>query len=196
MKTEVRSAEIESNSMFTFITTNSEKINTAHRHLDPLGINFSTEEIVIPELQSDSIEEVVTNKAREAYNLLKKPLVVTDHGWNIPTLNGFPGPFMKFMNKWLSAEDFLDLMGRHEDKTVIKTEVLCYIDESKEKIFKCSMTGNFLSEKRGEGLPGMQVISLLPSGKSVAECITEGIDMSDKYRLWEDFIEWYRENKL
>jgi non-canonical purine NTP pyrophosphatase (RdgB/HAM1 family) len=184
--------EIEPKNMFTFITTNEEKIETARRHLEPLGIGFILQNIELPELQSESQEEITVNKAKKAFEILKKPLIVTDHSWSIPALNGFPGPFMKYMNKWLTSEDFLSLMRGHDDKSIIKTETLCFTDGNIVKTIECALKGQFLPEKRGNGLSAMQVVSLLPSGKSVAECMQEGIDMAEDYTLWEEFGKWYK----
>jgi non-canonical purine NTP pyrophosphatase (RdgB/HAM1 family) len=180
--------------MFKFATTNKEKITTARRHLDPLGIQFQEHPLELTELQSDSLIEIALHKAKQAYQQLKEPVVVSDHGWEIPALQGFPGPYMKYVNGWLSSEDFLALMTRHNDKRIIKKEVICYIDHKGATSFTITLTGKFLDAPRGEGLPSMRVVTFLPNGMSAAQCLEQGIDLSDKYTLWEDFARWYHKN--
>jgi len=57
------------------------------------------------------------------------------------------------------------------------------------------MKGTILEQARGEGLPVMRVVSLRPDGKTVAECISENIDMSPNYTIWEDFAAWHKTNR-
>lgn len=178
-------------SSFTFITTNKEKIETARMYLDPIGITFETESVDMIEPQSDSIESISAYKAKQAQQVLQKPVVVTDHGWFIAALNGFPGAYMKYINEWFGADDFLRLMSRHVDRSVTKREVITYSDGKITKQFTQDFTGVILDQAKGEGLPAMQVVSLSDSGKSVAECVAEGIDPTDgKHTIWKDFSSW------
>ncbi|MCX6782787.1 MAG: hypothetical protein NTZ20_02170 [Candidatus Levybacteria bacterium] len=180
--------------MLRYITSNKEKIITARRNLEPLGITFQEFDLELAELQSESFVEIATYKAKQAYEKLHIPLFISDHGWSIPALNGFPGAYMKYMNKWLSSQDFLNLMQSHDDKTIIKSEVICYIDGTHIKHFIAEIKGSFINEIRGEGLPAMRVASLLPSGKTVAECTQEGINSYVENTNWKEFATWLKEN--
>lgn len=66
--------------------------------------------------------------AEQAFKILGEPLIVNDAEWNIPALNGFPGPYVRYINEWLSPDDFIVLMSRHEDKKVFYKEVITHID--------------------------------------------------------------------
>lgn len=192
----LKDMESEKDHNFIFVTTNREKLQTAQRHLEPLGITFKSQSLDLTEIQSDNVEEIAKLKAEEAYKLVHSPLIITDHSWSIPALRGFPGPFMKFINQWLTTEDIQNLVKPYEDKTVIKTEVLCYRDNSGTMVFKNDMSGRILDEPRGDGLPFMRLVSLLPNGTSVAECIEQDIDMSNEYSIWENFANWYKERNV
>lgn len=181
--------------VFSFITTNEEKLESAHRHLDPLHVLFTSQALHLTEIQSDDIHEIARLKAQEAFQTVHASLVVSDHTWNIPALNGFPGPYMKYINQWFLTEDMMQLMRSHQDKTIIKTEILGYQDEFGYKSFEWSAQGTFLDAPRGDGLPVMRIVSLLPSGMSVAQCITQRVDQSKDYTIWETFIAWYLENR-
>jgi len=181
--------------MLKYITTNIDKINSARRNLTPFGIEFKEQKLELIEIQSESIKDIALHKAKQAFEIIKEPLLVSDHGWSITALNGFPGAYMKYMNQWLSSQDFLNLMNDHSDKSIIKLEVICYIDNINLKMFTSEIPGKFIDEMRGEGYPAMSVVSQLPSGKSVAECTQEGINPYENNPIWEDFAIWYKENK-
>jgi len=191
-KERMQKEESEPKSNFTFITTNKEKIESARRHLNKVGLSFATQSLDLTEVQSDDAENIAVLKAEEAYQRTHVPIIISDHNWQIPALGGFPGPYMKFINQWLSTQDIQNLIKPYQDRTIVKTEILCYRDQKGLQVFKCDMRGVILDEARGEGLPVMRVVSLMPDGKTVAECISEGIDMSPDYTIWEDFAAWYK----
>jgi len=180
--------------MLKYITSNEEKIIAARRNLKPLGIFFQEQELEITEIQSDSLVDIATFKAKQAFEKLHTPLFVSDHGWSTPALNGFPGAYMKYMNKWLSSQDFLNLMQPYEDKTILKHEVICYIDNIHTQHFISEIKGSFINGIRGEGLSAMRVVSLLPSGKTVAECTQEGVNSYVENPIWKEFAKWLKEN--
>lgn len=132
--------------------------------------------------------------AEQAFKILGEPLIVNDAEWNIPALNGFPGPYVRYINEWLSPDDFIVLMSRHEDKTVFYKEVITYIDNEKTKIFKSQIKGEFLGEIRGEDLPTWCLISLRKDGKLISECWKGGVDPVDNYSVWLNFANWYKSN--
>ena len=90
-----------------FVTGNAEKMLIAQTVCSSSGINVEQVIIEIDEIQGEDPMIIVQDKARRAYEGLAKPIVVSDDSWDIPALNGFPGPYMKSMNKWFKSEDFL-----------------------------------------------------------------------------------------
>lgn len=183
------------NKTFTFVTSNKEKIASAKRHLDSLGVDFTTRNLDMKEIQSDSTEEVALEKAKLAFEEIRTPVVISDHGWKIPSLNGFPGVFMKYAKKWFSIQDFVKMMNGKADRSIIKQEVICFYDGIESKIFSCEMVGKFIDLETVDlnGITDlMQIVSLRNSGKTVWDCNLENIDQSDRYDLWEKFSEWYQ----
>lgn len=178
--------------MFTFVTSNKEKIKSAKKVLDRLGIYFDVVDQDLIEIQSKYIQEIALHKAQQAFNQLKSPVVVSDHGWSIPALNGFPGAYMKYINKWFSSNDFLNLMDPYENRTIIKTEVIYYLDSKTIKFFIKNLIGEVLYKQQGNGLAAMNVITLRSNKKSIAECLDEGINSYIGKSVWEEFGEWYK----
>ncbi|MGI5826242.1 MAG: non-canonical purine NTP pyrophosphatase [Patescibacteria group bacterium] len=178
--------------MLKYVTSNDGKIRVANKYLLPLGIEVVKHPLDVAEIQSSSIEDISRYKAEQAFKIVGEPLIVNDAEWNFPALNGFPGPYVRYINEWLSPEDFIALMSRHQDKTVIYKEVITYIDKKQTKAFKAEIKGKFLDEIRGEGLPTWCLVSLRQDGKSISECWREGIDPVDAYSVWQDFANWYK----
>lgn len=181
--------------MLTYITENKDKIFLAQNGLRSFNIPFKTQALKLVEIQSSSIEEIARLKAEQAFEKIKSPLFITDHGWAIPSLNGFPGPYMKYVNEWFTAQDFLNLMSKHKNRTIVNTEILCYIDQSGCNIFTAKHEGKFIEKIRGNGFAANQVVSMTNDGKSIAECIEQGIDPFNDNTLWNEFGKWYKKIK-
>jgi non-canonical purine NTP pyrophosphatase (RdgB/HAM1 family) len=70
-----------------------------------------------PEIQDRSVEEIARQSALWAANETGEPCIKMDVGFIIPALNGFPGPFVKYVNDWLTQKDFLKLMEDKADRS-------------------------------------------------------------------------------
>lgn len=175
-----------------YITSNESKLRLAERYLTPYGISVEGASPALTEIQSDNIEEVAADKARQAFAVLQKPLFVNDVGWHIPALGGFPGPYMKYINQWLTAEDLIKLMEQHENREVIFREVICYIDKNHQKTFTGEVKGTVLHVNTApDEIPSRSVFSLSETGKSIAECWKQGMPSIENYRIWEELAAWY-----
>lgn len=95
-----------------FVTGNTLKFNIAKAYFDPLGDTYQLRQlkIDIPEIQAETVEDVATFSAKEAVRLAGETCIVSDAGLTIEALNGFPGPFLKYVNTWLGVQGFLRLM--------------------------------------------------------------------------------------
>jgi non-canonical purine NTP pyrophosphatase (RdgB/HAM1 family) len=178
--------------MLYYITSNKAKVRIAEKFLIPLGVTLTGRYLDLTEIQSEDIEQIAKEKAKQAFSIIKEPLLVNDAGWYITALDGFPGPFMKYINQWLKSKDLLAIMSNHSNKEVIFREVICYVDEKHHKTFTGETKGLILDRDTvPTEIPSMSLISLSPTGKSIAECWQEGIASTDNSKIWEDFAEWY-----
>lgn len=82
--------------------------------------------MAVPEIQSTRVEEIAEWSAVWASQQLNRPVVVTDAGYYIEALNGFPGPFIKFVNQWFSASDYLSLLQGKRNRRVVIQDCLAY----------------------------------------------------------------------
>jgi XTP/dITP diphosphohydrolase len=93
-----------------FVTGNRYKFEVAQAALHNTGIVLAQERLAVPELQSNSVQEIAEYSAQWVSQRLDQPFIVQDAGFYIDALNGFPGPFIKYVNQWFSVEDLLRLM--------------------------------------------------------------------------------------
>jgi XTP/dITP diphosphohydrolase len=182
--------------MLQYITGNSSKFSTAQAHLAAEEIGIVQQDLEIAEIQSDSIEEIALDKAQKAFAKLNSPLFVNDSGWIIPALNGFPGPYMKYMNHWFTSEDFLNLLNDYQDRSVILRQVIVYIDGTDTKIITHDIKGRFLDKPYpGKGRPSDRVISLSVDGMSLVEEEEKKSYQIDAAKvLWQEFASWLKQN--
>jgi len=109
-----------------FITGNAYKFESAKRSVEPSGLTLIQKQLALPEIQSKEVETVASFSAQLAVQELGVPLVVGDVGYYIEALNGFPGPFIKYINEWLLVEDLLRLMSDKENRRVVIKEALAF----------------------------------------------------------------------
>lgn len=183
--------------MISFITTNKSKFEYASKELFKYAIELKQKSIEIVEIQSNNIQEVTKDKAEKAFKILNTPLIVTDTGWEIPALNGFPGAYMHDVAKWFSSEDFLNLMEKKNDKSIVFRYVAIYKDEKKEKLFDISLNGKFVSTPKGNNGNSLdRIVTFRKDNKTSAECNDEGINFHDypEHPLWKVMGEWIKED--
>lgn len=110
-----------------FATTNQLKADIAAGVLKEYGVKLLQTPIDVPEIQSLDGKKISEFAAAFAAEKLGKPVVKSDVTYSIAALNGFPGPFVKFINMWLSPDDLLKMMAGKKDRTVTIIEYITYV---------------------------------------------------------------------
>lgn len=167
-----------------FITGNNLKFQIAQKALSDCGIELIQKELDTPEIQSTSIEEIASFSTEWASDLLKEPVIVSDAGYYIEALNGFPGPFIKYINEWLSAEDILRLMAGKENRKVEVKDCLAYCEPGNKSVLFCgSAKGTIANKKGNKGRTSINEIF-----------IPEGYDKVESDIPWEEMKEFWAKN--
>lgn len=178
-----------------FSTGNSDKYTNAQDICDLYKIQLVQNTLEIDEIQGEDPEKIVTDKVNKAYDLVKKPVIVSDDSWEIPGLNGFPGAYMKSINHWFTPEDMINLTRSLTDRRIFTIGYLAYKDENGVKVFSQKKEGYLLTEPRGKTEPtSRKVISMLcDEGLSIAEVYDSGSDRRgrDVVDIWREFAEWF-----
>ena len=177
-----------------YITGNQKKLDNAKAFLAEYDIIPMSTKVDSQEIQSSDAVAIAVQKARDAYELLGEPLFVNDASWHIPALNGFPGPYMRYVVDWFTTEDILKLMEGKEDRSIILRDTIVYKDGEIEKIFTNDVHGILLTRPAGEGGGPFvtKIISFEDSGESIAQANIVGYSEKEK-PLWQEFAKWLKE---
>ncbi|OQB05887.1 MAG: dITP/XTP pyrophosphatase [bacterium ADurb.Bin212] len=177
-----------------YVTKNKYKLAHAIEYTKRFGVDIEQYQTDIPEIQAPTVYEVVTHKALRAWDDLKRPLIVSDSGWEIPSLGGFPGPYMHEINNWFSPEDFLALMRDKKERTIILNHYIAVVLGGKVKIFTEQSRGRFINQPRGEGSALDQVVVMGESHKTIAENTNAGNVSADGQAIWKEVVEYILNN--
>lgn len=136
----------------TFITTNEGKWNISRRVLSEYKIELLRENLETPEIQSFDAKDVAIYSAEFAAEKLQRPVIKTDVGYYINSLNGFPGPFIKYINNWLSSDDILTMLKDKIDRTVLIKEYLAFSEPGRKTlVFVAKDMGKIAQKAEGQG---------------------------------------------
>lgn len=111
-----------------FVTTNKGKVIHAKKALKPFGFEVKQVEIELVESRSEDPKMIALEKAKQAYYILKKPVIVEDSGFFIHALNGFPMTHIKFSLKTLGVENILKMMKGVKDRRAEWRMTLAFVD--------------------------------------------------------------------
>lgn len=89
-----------------------------------LTLNFYKQNII--EIQDDKLEKIAVEKAKSAYNIVKKPIIIEDDGLFINSLNGFPGQYSSYVFKSLGNRGILHLLEGSKDRTAFFKSIFVY----------------------------------------------------------------------
>lgn len=131
----------------TFITGNKKKVQSAQAALDGFDIKVLQEKIDVPEIQDADIRNVAEYSSRFASQKLSKPVIKVDVGFEIEALGGFPGPFSKYINEWLSPVKIVKLLEGEKNRKAKFINVVAYCEPNKNPTSFTSITRGTMAEK-------------------------------------------------
>ncbi len=130
----------------TFITGNAKKAEYLSKYL---GINVEHEKIDLDEIQSLSLREIIEHKARQAYERVKKPVLVEDVSLEFSALSKLPWPFIKFFEQELWLDGLCRLLDG-KDRNAKANCTFWYFDWTEVKIFEWNIEWSISESPRGE----------------------------------------------
>lgn len=132
-----------------FITGNQ---NKADYLASMLGVTLAHQKIELDEIQSTSLDEIVTHKVKQAYDVIGAPVLVEDVALGFDALGGLPGPFVKF---FVDAPDGLQKLCRMLDSFENRdARALCvfgYYDGAELMLLRGELKGSIAHSPRGIG---------------------------------------------
>ena len=133
-----------------FATGNAGKLKEVQAKFAPLGFEVEQLKDEYPEIQADTLEEVVQEGLKWLWERHKLPIIIDDSGLFIEALGGFPGVYSAYVFKTLGCKGILKQM---EDLDNRRAEFRCcagYVNTNGQIIFKTGDSqGSIIHEKRG-----------------------------------------------
>lgn len=162
----------------TFITGNKNKAEYLEKLL---GLKIKHQKIDLDEIQSLSLLEIVEHKVRQAYAILKSPVLVEDVGLFFEDLGGLPGPFIKYFVDNVPFEKICKMVGeKEENRRAMARCVFGYFDGVNLKLFEGQTKGKIAPEPRGENGYGWDKI-FIPSGYEITNA---EMNQEDNYKIY------------
>jgi len=133
---------------FTFITGNQHK---ARYVAEWLGKDVPHHKIDLEEIQTLDLRRLVTHKAKQAYAILKTPVLVEDAQLRFEALGNLPGPFIKYFVEELKPEGICKLLDGFDNRAAHGSICYALYDGADMRFFEGEMHGRIADAPRGTG---------------------------------------------
>jgi len=149
--------------MMAFVTSNAGKFQEVREMLKADGVDLEWVRRAYPEIQADSLEEVVRHAGKEIRGELKRPFMIDDSGLFVPELRGFPGVYSSYVYRTLGCKGILDLL-RGSRLRLATFECRLFLHDGKnDHLFTGSCPGEIAEQERGAGGFGFDPV-FIPEG--------------------------------
>lgn len=154
-----------------FATTNKNKLREAN---EILGEALESIEIELVEPQALDVEEVVKEKARDAFVKTGKPVLVEDTGIYFDAWNGLPGALVKWFLQTVGNGGIVKMMDNESNRNVTAKTAVGFYDGQDYYIYTGEIKGRIAENIQGESGFGWDPI-FIPNGydKSFAQMSPE-----------------------
>ncbi|MBC5793382.1 MAG: non-canonical purine NTP pyrophosphatase [Nanohaloarchaea archaeon] len=136
----------------TLVTSNEDKLESFRNASKNTEINFERKNIDYPEdHDSNSTSEIAEKGANHCFEKLGEPVIVTDIGLFIDSLNGFPGVNTSFVLDTIGNQGLLKLLENEENRNAEVKLSIGYCDKERNFSVTASTKGTITEKQRGEG---------------------------------------------
>jgi inosine triphosphate pyrophosphatase len=153
-----------------FITGNEHKAKQLN---DWLGVAIPHQKIDLDEIQSLDLYDVVEHKARQAYDVVKQPVLVEDVAMTFTAFNQLPGPFVKWFEKGSSLETMCHMLDGFVDRSAVAHTMYGLYDGETLHVFEGVMHGMIAAMPRGNSGFGFDSIFIL-DGQTLTRAELDG----------------------
>ena len=169
-----------------FVTSNNHKFQEAKKILHDFGINLKFFQSKLEEIQSDSLKEIAENKAEQAFQKCKNPVIIEDDGLFIESLNGFPGPYSSYVFDTIGNDGILKLV-KHNRKAKF-VSVISFCNKNNLKSFESKVNGTISKKNTGLGWGYDPIFIPSQSTKTFAQSKNK---ISHRFKSLKKFSKWY-----
>ncbi|NMB47262.1 RdgB/HAM1 family non-canonical purine NTP pyrophosphatase [Patescibacteria group bacterium] len=157
-----------------FITGNKNKLKEFQ---EILGFKIESRDLDIQEMQEVDVLKVSADKAKKAFQILKRPVITEDTGLFFDELNGLPGALIKWFEKRLSYQEICDMIRK--DRNATARVCISYYDGNNLEQFTGEVRGQISKTPKGENGFGWASIFIPKGGsKTFAE-----MNKNEKYSI-------------
>lgn len=169
-----------------FITRNRAKVLELQAKAKPFGLKITQVDAPYPELQADTLEEVVKfglTYCRRNYPL---PLIIEDSGLFVDALNGFPGPFSSYVYRTIGNRGVVKIAGEGISGR-FESVIGCYFHDC--KLFPGQVEGSIVSARGTRGFGFDPIFEY--DGRTFGEMTLEEKNVvSHRGRAAQLFLRW------
>ena len=168
----------------TFITGNQNKADYLAKYL---GFPVNYQKVDLDEIQSLDLREIVDHKVRQAYDVIKAPVLVEDVALEFSSLGRFPGTLIKFLVDEVPFEIICRTLDGLSRDAVARC-VFGYYDGAEVRFFEGSLNGVIADHPSGENGFGWDKI-FIPEGYQVTRAELSEEDDQKTYTTIKPFAE-------
>ncbi len=175
----------------TVVTTNPSKAREVRQYFGG-AIEIDHIPLECPEYRSSDVSEIAREKAKFAYEKLKRPLIVDDTGFYINALNGFPGPYASYVQKTIGNDGIITLMVGVADRRAYFETAIAFANKNGIRVFKGTIHGQVVPPRGTEGFGYDPIFEW--EGQTLAEMPPEKkAKVSHRGRALASFKNWLQE---
>ena len=131
---------------YVYVTGNPHK---AKYFAEIVGLNIDSIKVDVEEIQSLDLLEVVEHKARQAYEIAQKPVIVEDTKLVFKAMGALPGPLIKWFLDELDADGLCKILDSYNDRTAFAGAAIACFDGVNLEVFESELEGEISKKPAG-----------------------------------------------
>jgi XTP/dITP diphosphohydrolase len=179
-----------------FISWNEYKLEEFLQLMNERGYSIQTLKKKIFEIQTENIQDLIEDKAVQAFTAIGRPLVIEHTGLSLVKLNGLPAGLTQMFWDRLEGDRFASLFGSPPTNGARATTVLAYCDGFRIRTFEGAINGQICEKPRGDRHFQWDTV-FVPEGysKTFAEMGLEKNKISMRARAVDAFVKWLESSR-
>ncbi len=131
-----------------------------------VGLPIKNQKVATSEPQTLDLELIITQKAKEAYKIVRQPIIVEDTALWLHGMNGLPGPLVKWFIESVGVEGLCKLSDTFDPNKQRATAgaMIAYYDGDNLTIFRSQLDGQISKKPLGVSGFGFNRV-FIPSGQ-------------------------------
>lgn len=182
-----------------YATSNPGKFDEVKRfieeHAPSIELKQFNEDLV--EKQTSDAKSIAISKSKQAWEKLKKPILVDDSGIYFNQYHNFPGTMTRYVYEGIGYEGIFSLLTK--DPSAYFLLYMVFIDENNLEIFQGKCEGKIIKPKNFDAPPGLPYDAIfLPDGSKLTYSQLRNTPDEKKYayrlKAVMKFLEWFKNN--